>query len=99
MRKRLESQRASDVLGPWRDRAESLGVRRGDEVSEGSVALDREVVEASSDSEDVQTGREQVSSSGMTLVPGEPCPLCGKKVGKTKAMYQAAYRARKGKEG
>ena len=29
------------------------------------------------------------------LVPGEPCPTCGKPVGKSKATLQREYRERK----
>ena len=35
----------------------------------------------------------------VTLTPGEPCPTCGKPVGKTSAQLQREYRERKkGKE-
>ena len=31
----------------------------------------------------------------LVLVPGEPCPTCGKPVGKTSAQLQKEYRKRK----
>ena len=37
----------------------------------------------------------QVGEALAKLVPGEPCPACGKPVGKTSAQLQREYRERK----
>ena len=38
-----------------------------------------------------------VGEAIVTLTPGEPCPTCGKAVGKTSAQLQKEYRERKKK--
>ena len=42
-----------------------------------------------------QKKMEQLGAGLVTLIPGQPCPTCGKRVGLSSAERQRAWRARK----
>ena len=73
------------------------GCGRGYEEREGVVATTTHTEDGEEIYVHVEPSTEPIvqGRASLPLVPGEPCPACGKPVGKTSAQLQREYRERK----